>query len=171
MGQTASITVGKPDREVWIACGTCGRVTCHKVLTVVELTDSSSGDEITVWKKFMTVICQGCRTVSFCVESTCTEDVAYDARTGQYLAPSYRLYPSRAAGHLEMASAHHLPAGIYRVYQETRARPMQRTTRSCGHRNLRHRRSRLQRQGHHWGRSQGTNRQPRNYENRHGRRS
>ena len=122
MSQSASIILGKPEGDVWVACGSCDRVSSHKVLTVISWRDESPDGEITVWKKFMTVMCQGCRTVSFCVASTCSEDLDYDPKTGeQCLAIRYELYPSRVAGRPEMESIHDLPFGISSVYRETRS--------------------------------------------------
>jgi Domain of unknown function (DUF4145) len=121
MSQTASIKTGKSDSEVWVACGSCDRVTHHKALAVVDSQDESPGGEVTVWQSYMIVVCQGCRTVSFCVESTCSEEIDYDPDTGdEFLVKSYELYPSRAAGRPEMDSIHEVPFGICNVYRETR---------------------------------------------------
>ena len=121
MTQTASIKTGLSDSEVWVACGSCDRVTHHKALAVVDSQDESPGGEVTVWQSYMIVVCQGCRTVSFCVESTCSEEINYDPDTGdEFLVKSYELYPSRAAGRPEMDSIHEVPFGICNVYRETR---------------------------------------------------
>lgn len=122
MSQTASIQLGKSDREVWVACGSCDRATSHKTLAVVDLKEDAAGGDVTVWESYMVVVCQGCRTVSFCVESACSEDVDYDPDTGEaFLPKSYQLYPSRAAGRPEMDSIHEVPFGICSVYRETRS--------------------------------------------------
>ena len=122
MSQTASIKGGKPDQEVWIACGSCDRTTNHKALAVVEWEDSSSDGDITVWRSYMIVICQGCRTVSFCIQSTCSEDMGHDSYTGEpYLVKRYELYPSRVTGRPEMDSINEVPFGICSIYRETRS--------------------------------------------------
>lgn len=122
MSQTASIKVGKPEDDVWIACGSCDRKTSHKVMTVVDWVDSDGGSGVTVCQGYMTVVCQGCKTVSFCIESTCSEEMDYDPDTGeQYPVKSYELYPSRIAGRPEMDSIHEVPFRIANIYRETRA--------------------------------------------------
>lgn len=119
MSQTASIEVGKPEGDVWIACGPCDRKTRHEVMTIVKWED---GDEnVTLWKSYMIVMCQGCRTVSFCIESQFSEDYEYDDHGDGYYVKQYELYPNRIAGRPEMDSAHEVPVGIYSVYNETRA--------------------------------------------------
>src|SRR6267142_3214604 len=62
----------------WTACGTCGRETAHKILTQVHQSDESPDGEIQVWHDYQTIICQGCKTVSFCKASKCTEDFDVD---------------------------------------------------------------------------------------------
>jgi len=109
-------------QEVWVACGTCGKVTCHQALTVVATSDESPDGDIRVWDDYLTIQCGGCRTVSFCVESRCSEDIDYDPRTGQeYQSVSHRVYPNRIAGRSELEHSHLLPHVTYRIYEETRA--------------------------------------------------
>lgn len=123
MSKSMSVKVNQPEegREAWVACGTCGKVTCHHVLTIVSTSDESPDGDIQVWSDFCIVQCGGCRTVSFCVESSCSEDLDFDERTGeQKYAVSTRVYPSRIAGRSELEHAHLLPHGVYRIYDETR---------------------------------------------------
>ncbi|MDY3558592.1 hypothetical protein R5W23_005713 [Gemmata sp. JC673] len=122
MSQTSSITVGKPGGEVWVACARCNGPTCHKVLAVVDTSDESPDGDIRVWDDYMVVVCPGCRTVSFCIESTNTEDWEWDERAGdQQLSKSYTLYPSRQAGRPEMDGLFDVPHGIATIYRETLA--------------------------------------------------
>ena len=123
MSQTRSVSVRQTkSQEVWVACGTCGKVTCHVSLTAVDTSDESPDGDIRVWDDYLTIQCGGCRTVSFCVESRCSEDVDYDPRTGeQQLSVSHRVYPNRIAGRSELEHSHLLPHVTYRIYEETRA--------------------------------------------------
>ncbi|OQW33427.1 MAG: hypothetical protein A4E19_03220 [Nitrospira sp. SG-bin1] len=68
----------------------------------------------------MTVMCQGCRTVSFCIESQFSEDYEYDEHEDGYYVKRYELYPNRITGRPEMDSARDIPEGIYDLYAETR---------------------------------------------------
>jgi hypothetical protein len=122
MSQTRSVSVRQPKdkEEVWVACRTCGKVTCHLLLTAVATSDESPDGDITVWDDYLTIQCGGCHTVSFCVASRCSEDMDYDPRTGeQQLSVSYRVYPNRIAGRSELEHSHLLPHVTYRIYEET----------------------------------------------------
>lgn len=123
MSRSASVEVRSPEgQQIWIACGTCGKVTCHQVLTVVATSDESPDGDITAWDNFLCVQCGGCKTVSFCVESSCSEDMVFNPRTEQEeFAVSTRVYPSRIAGRSELEHSRLLPYGVYRIYEETRA--------------------------------------------------
>jgi hypothetical protein len=91
-------------------------------LFIVQAADRSPDGDILVWDDYYTIQCAGCKTVSFCIKSTSTEDQAYDERTGDYQpVETTRLYPSRIAGRLELENSHLLPHAVYKVYEETRA--------------------------------------------------
>lgn len=123
MSQSLSVSVRQTKgQEVWVACGMCGKVTCHVSLTAVATSDESLDADIRIWEDYLTIQCGGCRTVSFCVESRCSENMYYDPRTGEeQLAVSHRVYPNRIAGRSELEHSHLLPHVTYRIYEETRA--------------------------------------------------
>ncbi len=123
MSQTASVSIKPPGNgEIWVPCGKCDRVTCHKVLTVVESNDQSPDGDIYVQDNYMTVQCQGCKTLSFCHESWCSENVDYDPKTGDMVeVPIRKVYPSRIAGRPEMEKVYLCPQGVYQIYKETHA--------------------------------------------------
>ena len=122
MSQTLTVSVRPPqDREVWLACGKCGKVTCHRALTLVATSDESPDGDIQVWDDFLTVQCGGCRTVGFCVQSYCSEGREWNPRTNQEeLSITNRVYPNRIAGRSELEHSQLLPYGTYRIYEETR---------------------------------------------------
>ena len=122
MSQTRKVSVKPPpDREVWLACGTCGKVTCHRTLTLVATSDESTDGNIQVWDDYLTVQCGGCRTVSFCVQSSCSEEREWDPRTEQEeLSITNRVYPNRIAGRSELEHSQLLPYVTYRIYEEAR---------------------------------------------------
>jgi len=117
--QSATIQIAKDAKTVWIACGHCDRVTHHEALAEIKWCFDSA--EIAIWHNYMIVMCKGCRTLSFCIESTDSEAVEYDENGETSLARSYQLFPSRAAGRPELQSIHDVPFGIYSVYRETRS--------------------------------------------------
>jgi hypothetical protein len=123
MSQYADFKVAVPtDREVWIPCGRCTKVTCHTVLTDTTQSESDPESQIDVWDDFLTVQCRGCRSVSFCHESRCSEGVVYDPVTGhESISVERKYYPSRIAGRSEMPRAEILPPGIKGIYSETHA--------------------------------------------------
>jgi hypothetical protein len=123
MNGTTKPTIEQPkDRELWIPCGTCNRKTCHSVLTDVGTSASSPDGTIQEWNDYMTVQCQGCKTISFCHNYRCTEDQDWNPETQQVeLFPTLTLYPSRIAGRAELDGLYELPHGVYRVYKETHA--------------------------------------------------
>jgi len=70
-------------------------------------------DESGYWdaETCMTLMCQGCRTVSFCIdESGAGCPVGEETRT---------LYPGRIAGRPRLHYSHFLPHGLWRIYHET----------------------------------------------------
>jgi Domain of unknown function (DUF4145) len=107
-------------KEVWIACGKCNGETCHTVLTNVNRSDSWDGMDAS--DDYMTVQCQGCKTVSYFHQSWFSEDVRWNEETQQEENVSTdKLYPSRIVGRAEMDGIYELPHGLARVYKETHA--------------------------------------------------
>lgn len=123
MSETSTVTVKSPQgRDVWLPCGTCGNVTCHHAITLVETSDSSPDGDIQVWSEYMTVQCGGCKSVSFCVQSSCSEDRIFNPETEkEELVVTSRVYPNRIAGRAQLEHAYLLPHVIYKVYEETRS--------------------------------------------------
>jgi hypothetical protein len=123
MSRTATVKVSAPTNdEIWIACGTCDRETSHRILTKVAEDDTNEHHTIQVWNSFLIVQCQGCKTVSYCHESTCTEDEHYNEETGESeLIPTRTLYPSRKAGRAKVDGLYDLPQGVRGIYTETHA--------------------------------------------------
>jgi hypothetical protein len=123
MSRTATFkVVTDSPKEVWVACGPCSKVTCHRVLADVVQSDASPDETIEVWNNYMTVLCQGCRTISYCHESRCSEDWQWnEEKGGEELLPEMRLYPNRIAGRAELEGRYELPLGIWRIYRETHA--------------------------------------------------
>ena len=110
-----------PKEEKLLACAECARLTHHRVLAAVSWSGESPDGDIHAWEEFWIVQCRGCKALSFCSESTNTEDVGHDAKGEEFLIPTIKLYPSRIVGREKLERAVQLPYQIYRVYDEVHA--------------------------------------------------
>lgn len=106
------------DKEYKLACIRCDGETCHKVLFSVNVLESE--DEISVSRDYEIIICQGCKEVSFCNTSSCSEDMSYDPETGETnYDEDIKLYPSRIAGRKQVKDMYLLPDEVLKIYKET----------------------------------------------------
>lgn len=119
MSRSASIKIVDPKKkESWAPCAECGKETAHEALTEVDLHDTSPDGDIQVWYQYYIVKCLGCKTVSFCEEHQCTEDLEYGPMGGD-LINFQKVYPGRIAGRPLLEDTYHLPYGIAKVYKQT----------------------------------------------------
>jgi hypothetical protein len=121
MSRTQTIKVVDPQKkELWAPCATCGRLTAHEALTEVDLHDATPDGDIQWGSSHYTIKCCGCKTVSFCEESTCTEDVIQDEEGNDLqLAVTQKVYPGRVAGRPLLDNYYRLPYGVAQIYQQT----------------------------------------------------
>jgi hypothetical protein len=119
--QPGIVIAEAPKDEKQLACATCARITSHVVLTAVQEEGESPDGDIRFWEKHWTVQCLGCKTVSFCNQTTSTEDVGFDDHGHQILIPTIKLYPSRIVGRKKLEWSGEVPYPIYRVYDEVHA--------------------------------------------------
>lgn len=106
-------------RYIGVSCGECDRETRHKVLAATATHWAYENGAVDIWTHHQIVQCQGCLTISFRESSQCSEDWDIDQNTGEpYLPETTKLFPSRVTGRPVMSGAHHLPQGVYRIYQE-----------------------------------------------------
>lgn len=120
MSERAKVAVAKPSgQELWIACASCNAVTSHKILTAVSSKDESEEGDIQVWEDYWTVQCQGCKHVSFCHESRCSEDLVLCADGSEELRRTRKLYPPRVPGRPQMRRVYELPHPLLEIYKET----------------------------------------------------
>lgn len=123
MSHTAKVTLGaKKGNTLVVVCGVCSRETVHEVIA-----DAFSEDEIhggDIWWKdaYFIIECRGCKTLSFCKESVCSEDYAPD---GDDLLVKRELFPGRIAGRPPLSDTYLLPWDIQRIYEESRSALMQ----------------------------------------------
>ena len=113
-------TVNNPDTEyVEVSCGECAHATRHKILT--EVRDHLDDGDITLWRQFQVVQCQGCLEVSFCEASQFSEDMDVDENGETFIPTTRKLFPNRTTGRPLMNEVQLLSPEVYRVYQEAHA--------------------------------------------------
>jgi uncharacterized protein DUF4145 len=120
MSRSARVSIGDvKNKEIWIACGICNQTTCHGVLTSIDSSDESPDGDVQVWENYWTVICQGCRTISFCIQSRNSEDLEDDGHGVGVQRRTTTLYPNRIVGRPAMQALGEVPPGVRHVYEET----------------------------------------------------
>ena len=120
MSRTQKTKVIDPQKkEIWAPCATCGKLTAHEALTEVDLKDSTPDHEIDWWAELYTIKCCGCKTVSFCEESRCSEDYCQDQDGNVDLETTQKVYPGRVAGRPILEEYYSLPYGIAQIYKQT----------------------------------------------------
>jgi hypothetical protein len=123
MSHTAKIEIEqRPGTAAIVICGECGRRTEHEVLTKVSSKDHFPDADIHVSDDFLTIQCRGCKTVSFCKEGTCSEDI--DPDDGEPIT-TRTLFPGRIEGRPSLNDIHHLPYELQKIYQESRSALME----------------------------------------------
>lgn len=122
MSHTAKIEIEDSKGKTIIAvCEECGRETVHAVLTDVSSEDESPEGDIHVFDNYRTIMCRGCKTLSFCRQAGSSEDIDPDGKA----IITTTLFPSRVARRPSLADRYHLPSELRQVYEETRSALMQ----------------------------------------------
>lgn len=95
MSHTAQVDLQEPSdgESGTFPCRWCRRDTSQSVLTIVNVTDSDESGDVQFWNHFLTVRCNGCGTVNFCVVTKCSEEMDYDHRGTPFLAVHKTCYP------------------------------------------------------------------------------
>ena len=117
--ERATVKVEQPqDRDLWVPCGPCNSVTRHRQLALITSCQNIT-DELS-WESSSVIQCQGCDTVSFCVESRSTWETACNPDTGEEEPVVYtQLYPNRLAGRPRLQHEDYLERRVGEVYEET----------------------------------------------------
>jgi hypothetical protein len=119
MSHTARIKMGdRKGKTTVLVCGNCGRDTTHEILLNLESEDQTPDREIQWSESYLTVQCRGCATVSFCIESSNSED--FDQEDPSRSLIRRRLYPNRIPGRTALEDLDCLPPKLQQVYEETR---------------------------------------------------
>lgn len=120
MSKTQSIKVTDPkEKELWAPCAHCGKQTAHVALAEVDTHDASPDGDIQENSQFYVIKCAGCKTVSFCKESQCSEDWEENERGQMEYITTQKVYPGRIAGRPLLDDYYDLPHGIAKIYTQT----------------------------------------------------
>lgn len=109
-------------QEVEVLCAECGRKTHHQVRASFDRSGSEQdGDWSFEWQaRYQVIQCLGCKTSSFRLETSNSEDIEPVDQHGWQYAISEELFPSRARrSSLLEESIHYMPLAIQRIYRET----------------------------------------------------
>lgn len=118
MNNRQTISNGDAGGNIWLGCNCCKNATSHTILARIDTSDESTDGDIRVWSSYLTVVCDGCKTVSFCVEDSDSE--SYDYRDGHEVLDVRRTqFPNQVTGRPELTGAEHLPNGVCHIYRET----------------------------------------------------
>ncbi len=113
------VTLRTPSKEAKLLdCTQCGCRTRHRTLSLVEEYGESADGDVQGWTDYCAVQCLGCNTVSFCLETRCSEDADYNDDGEMFLVPKYTLYPPRLQGRKPLEYDGHIPDPIHTVYLE-----------------------------------------------------
>lgn len=100
-------------------CIACSRDTNHKTLAkVYELWNS---EEVKWDTRHRIIQCQGCFSISFSQEETCSEDSYITDDGMEYYPAKRKYYPDRITGRTKMRGYHHLPSKVAGIYDEAHA--------------------------------------------------
>ncbi|MDM8550749.1 DUF4145 domain-containing protein [Desulfobacterales bacterium HSG2] len=121
MSRTQKIKIVDPEgKEIWAPCACCGKKTAHEALTEVDLHDESALGDIQVSKQEYIIKCKGCKTVSFCEESQCSEELRINEDGEQEPVNIQKVYPG-IAGRPLLEDYYLLPYGVAKIYKQTHA--------------------------------------------------
>ena len=106
--------------EFELHCPQCSGRTTHKVLVSAQVNGSASGGDIAWCDDHQVVQCLGCKTHSFRLASTSSDDsFATDKGDLEYVVTE-KLYPPRLEGIRGLGSDKHLlPIEVHEIYDET----------------------------------------------------
>lgn len=106
------------DPEIHVECTQCAGKTAHVALATV---DVSGGDDHVDWRDSHQLIqCLGCKTLSYRVGSSHSEDYFHDEDGEAVYPEAEKLYPARLIGTRGLGDEiYYLPPKVRQVYEET----------------------------------------------------
>lgn len=108
--------------EIEVPCIKCAGKTAHKALVSVDVRGSDGDHRFSVdWATDHQIIqCMGCRSISYRVASSNSEDYFHVSETEIEYEVTEKLYPPRLEGIKGLGDeSHYLPVKVRQVYEET----------------------------------------------------
>jgi hypothetical protein len=118
LSQTIKV-VSPPKKELHAPCAKCAGITAHAPLAQVDCSDRDPEWDIRWWGEYFIIICCGCKTVSFCEESSNSEDMTYNRFGEPEPEIKQKVFPGRIAGRQMLEDYYRLPHGLARIYEQT----------------------------------------------------
>lgn len=109
-------------QEAEVACLKCSGKTFHKALVSVDESgsDGDSNHSFDWYNAYQIVQCLGCKTISYRVVSSNSEEYDYDENGEQHHSETEKLYPPRLEGRSGLGNeAVYLPNNVKQIYDET----------------------------------------------------
>lgn len=83
------------------------------------LFDETPGGDVQWSSALYTIMCGGCKTVTFCEECTNSEEIDYDETGKPEHVVIQKVYPGRVAGRPLLNDVARLPYGVANIYKQT----------------------------------------------------
>jgi Domain of unknown function (DUF4145) len=124
MSETVKYNLNKSiDKEFQLPCANCSGRTTHKVLASVDVRgDQNDGNFSFSWNTDNQIVqCQGCKTISFRLASSNSEENNNYIEDGEVIeVVNETLYPSRLEGRKGLSDdLYYLPTKVRQIYSET----------------------------------------------------
>lgn len=123
MSITVKPKLGQPtDPEISVECTKCSGRTSHTSLAAVDVhgTEGDNGYSFEWHTEHQVVQCLGCKSISYRVVSSNSEECYHDEHGDTVYAESVKLYPPRIAGAKGLGDQTvYLPQKVRQVYEET----------------------------------------------------
>lgn len=108
------------NKPLWAHCRKCDDETSHAILSEIYVTDFIPGPDINIWENYYILQCNGCKSISFYIDSKNSEDDYYNEEKQCMMPTSYiEYYPKSKKGIKELEDVYLLPFGIRNIYNET----------------------------------------------------
>jgi hypothetical protein len=111
-----NIMAKSESRKLKVLCRKCKNETNHEVLFTKNDTETAEEVDVTWWKTYQLLQCQGCDEVTYRITDANSETI--DPYTGQ-ADVSETLYPNRTEGRPPIAGYEHFPNKTKQIYKET----------------------------------------------------
>lgn len=96
-------------------CRVCKVETSQKIFSKIDTEDSALNGEVQFWHSYLTLQCNGCATVNFCIVYQCSEEIDHDDVGNAFLAKTKTGYPPPKVGDIDPNTLFINPAHIEKL--------------------------------------------------------